>query len=486
MSSKQQKTTGQEPGLGGAEAARLSRSRNLPRLGGSVGVMHLVEHLNSSNQQVRERALFELAKLGDGRALDGLLEIMRSERDDRARDRAIRALGLLGDPRAVHPLIEYTMGEVLKAPKQIAAVALGRICEAHPEIVDGVVSHLLDRLSTHHHRVALMLGEIGDIRAVEPLAARLDAARFYYDGTYVIAALGILGKRHADAAPRILDALWRYRCRFGVVRELVDAFLVIGLQHESFAGPVVQALEEMLLDQSQGASGLRLWAHAAAARALGEIGARHTSITPQVVDILIAGLGHTDPLFLESVALALGGIDDDRASGALQEAFKLYRDDLGACLAKAMGRKGLIGPLLDAMASNAGLRSAAAEGLGASGDLRTVEPLIGLLTSEDFITRREAAKALGLLRDPRAVQPLIGVLSDGRKEVRRAAAEALGKIEKAHPGTAEPAVPDLIPLLHDETRSVREATAKTLERIQTDEAHEAVWQWRFPDAHKGA
>lgn len=89
-----------------------------------------------------------------------------------------------------------------------------------------------------------------------------------------------------------------------------------------------------------------------------------------------------------------------------------------------------------------------------------------------------------MLRSPQAVQLLIGVVSDGRKDVRRSAPEALGKIEKAFPGTAKPAVSMLISLLNDDTRSVQEAAAKTLGRIQMADAHEAVWQWRFPDAHR--
>jgi len=193
-------------------------------------------------------------------------------------------------------------------------------------------------------------------------------------------------------------------------------------------------------------------------------------------------LTSTNPMVLRDVALALGNIDDERATEALRQAFRTCRNDLRPSLAKALGQKGIIEPLIEALSSSPKLHSAAAEGLGASGDLRAVEPLMELLASDDFKTRREAAKGLGMLRSPQAIHPLIAVLTDGRKDVRRAAAEALGKIEKDHPGTAEPAVHALIPLLHDETRSVQETTAKTLECIQTAEAQDAVWHWRFPEA----
>ena len=105
-----------------------------------------------------------------------------------------------------------------------------------------------------------------------------------------------------------------------------------------------------------------------------------------------------------------------------------------------------------------------------------------MLADSDYTIRREVAKALGRLRDPQAVQPLTGILADKRREVCRVAVVALGKIEKAHPGAAEPAVSELISLLNGGTRSIQAAAAKTLERIRTAEAHEAVWQRRFPGA----
>lgn len=485
MSNKRQKTTGQEPGLGGTKAAPLSRSMNLPGLGGNVGVMHLAEHLGDPDQQVRERALFELAQVGDDRALDGLLEIMQNEQNNRSRDRAIRALGLLGDPRAAYPLIEYILDKTyLRASEQAAALALRRICDAHPEIADDVVSFLLACLPDDNGGggVALILGEIGDTRAVEPLVATL--ASGYFDvWRYGILALGMIGKKHADVAPYILNVLLEHRRdeqRRGMasIQYSIEAMCMIGLQHEDLAGQVVDALTERMLRQDffPGYFDDRRLA----ARALGELGARHASTAHSVIDALSSALERPD---MQYAALALAEIDDEHATKALKQAFKTGKQDQGTDIAIALAKKGIIEPLIEMLDSDH-LRWAAVEGLGASGNPQAVEPLIGMLARSNYIIRREAAKALGMLRSPRAVQPLMGVLSDGRKEVRRSAAEALGKIEKAHPGTIELAVPTLISLLNDETRSVQETAAKVLERIQKEGAQEAVWRWRFPDAQE--
>lgn len=486
MSSKEQEITGQEPGLGRAEATPSSRSMNLPGLGGNVGIMHLAEHLDDSNRQVREQALFGLARLGDDRALDGLLEMMQSERDIRSRDRAIRALGLLGDPRASRPLMEFVLSSTyIKASEQAAAIALRRICDARPEILDDVVLDLIASMpyDSGVGGVALMLGELGDTRTVEPLVATL-VSQHYYVWRYGVFALGMIGKKHADVAPYILDTLLKHKLdpRRGeiAVQCLSDAMCMIGLQHEDLAGKVVDALTEGLTGPIQSSGNYD--GRRTAVRALGEIGSRHPGTTKSVIDVLSSALERPD---MQYAALALAEIDDERATEALRQAFRTGKHSQRADIAIALAKKGTIEPLIE-MLTSAPLHMAAVVGLGTSGDLRAIEPLIGVLASSDFTTRREAAKALGMLRSPQAIQPLIGVLSDGRKEVRRAAAEALGKIEKAHPGTAEVAVPALISLLNDETRSVQETAAKTLGHIQTAEAHEAVWQWRFPDTQKGS
>jgi HEAT repeat protein len=73
-------------------------------------------------------------------------------------------------------------------------------------------------------------------------------------------------------------------------------------------------------------------------------------------------------------------------------------------------------------------RQQAARALAKIGDVRAVEPLIQALKQPWPTTRSEAAKALEKFADVRAVEPLIETLKDEYEEVRNAAAKALGKL----------------------------------------------------------
>ena len=99
--------------------------------------------------------------------------------------------------------------------------------------------------------------------------------------------------------------------------------------------------------------------------------------------------------------------------------------------------------MIEALANTStDVRCAAAEALGKIGDIRAVEPLIGVLQSNsskgasgvrsDDDVRCAAAEALGKIGDIRAVEPLIGVVqSNSREEVRQAAASALMRFKDA-------------------------------------------------------
>ena len=92
------------------------------------------------------------------------------------------------------------------------------------------------------------------------------------------------------------------------------------------------------------------------------------------------------------------------------------------------------------------MRYKAEEAIGKIRDPRAVEPLIGLLTSKQYLLKDKyrsaydvyvnAAKALGNIGDSRAVEPLVNLLNDQQfmhgncdcENVRKVAVEALGKI----------------------------------------------------------
>lgn len=70
----------------------------------------------------------------------------------------------------------------------------------------------------------------------------------------------------------------------------------------------------------------------------------------------------------------------------------------------------------------------AAESLARIRDPRSVEPLIGALSDEDWRVRQKAAWALGQIGDPRAVLPLRRALMHEREGVQEIILEAIDQI----------------------------------------------------------
>jgi HEAT repeat protein len=111
------------------------------------------------------------------------------------------------------------------------------------------------------------------------------------------------------------------------------------------------------------------------------------SRTSEMIERLISALDDRHPRVRESAAETLGFIPDPRSVDAL------------------------ITRLSDAAkASWRSIGATAAWALGEIGDLRAVEPLIGVLDAPHSGIQREAIQALAKLADPRAVEPLIRVM----------------------------------------------------------------------------
>jgi len=89
-----------------------------------------------------------------------------------------------------------------------------------------------------------------------------------------------------------------------------------------------------------------------------------------------------------------------------------------------------------------------------------IEPLEGLLASEDYLLREAAAGALGEIGRKESAEHLIKLLDDPEHMVRRAAAEALGQLK------ASAAKTQLIESLDpEENLVVRRAAVEALEKI---------------------
>ncbi|MEZ4359881.1 MAG: HEAT repeat domain-containing protein [Kofleriaceae bacterium] len=102
------------------------------------------------------------------------------------------------------------------------------------------------------------------------------------------------------------------------------------------------------------------------------------------------------------------------------------------------------------------VRAAAAESLGALGELAPVPALIARLADGDSAVRQQAAIALGALRDPAGFPPLAEALREGPADLRFQAATSLAEID------AVAAYEPLVAALADRDAKVAAAAAVAL------------------------
>ena len=252
---------------------------------------------------------------------------------------------------------------------------------------------------------ATALGQIGDIRAVEPLIAVLQQDEATIARESAAAALGQIGDARA-------------------VEPLIAMFKVPAMTNT-------------------------------AAAALGQIG------DARAVEPLTAAL--TEKLGFRSIADALDGLGWTPDNGPTGAAYWVAKDEWDRCV--EIGAPAV--EVLIAVLKEGGPLSGgpAAEALGKIGDARAVEPLIAALreprgrgAGDDFewlrtsgygglatamrdapvIMRARAAEALGKIGDARAVEPLTAASRSGEDAVRQAAAEALSKISGPRAADASP------------------------------------------------
>jgi HEAT repeat protein len=87
------------------EEARMAAVINLLGIG-RPSVEILIEYLEDEDWVVREAAADLLGKIGDVRAVEPLMERLRTDRDTGVKEYAVKGLGLIGDARPVEMLVE--------------------------------------------------------------------------------------------------------------------------------------------------------------------------------------------------------------------------------------------------------------------------------------------------------------------------------------------------------------------------------------------
>ena len=125
-------------------------------------------------------AVLELGQIGGPKAVELLIEAL--SRVDGVSRSAARELGRLGDARAINPLVALLGQSEVSQSVAEALVKLGAI--------DALVSALKNEVPAVRKGAAIALGEMGDVRAVDPLIEVMQADPEYAVRTAAATALG--------------------------------------------------------------------------------------------------------------------------------------------------------------------------------------------------------------------------------------------------------------------------------------------------------
>lgn len=361
----------------------LENSQNLETL------KLLVSAVGDADSQVRTTAMRALVRIG-APAVGLLVEALGNKC---TRYYAMRVLGCIGTP-AFEPLIAAFRSEDRDVP-DYAALALGDIGDIR------AVEPLMSMKNESGHLredAACALGEIGDPIAVELLIQSLKDENLRVRSP-AATALGFIGDARAiePLLPLLMDK--------DLEMTAASALCNIGSQ-------AVEPLITMLKEEN-------IRARRRAAWCLGSIGDVHAA------EPLIEAL--KDMSIAKEAGDALGRISDPGAvepllKALLKEKNKHNRWIISSALFHCGWRPGKSDA--DAAYWIAQKQCERCVEIGAP----AVERLISVLKDRNDRTRVSAARTLGKIGDSRAVKPLVAALSDRSRFVQSEAVDALGKL----------------------------------------------------------
>jgi HEAT repeat protein/beta-lactamase regulating signal transducer with metallopeptidase domain len=344
---------------------------NTARQGSAGAVVALAAALKDGDASVRLSAIRALGSIADPRAVQALIEALRTDSDATVRNTAAWALGEIESRAATAALVQAMASDRSIEVRRTAAWALGQIED--PAAVEGLTRAVRDPDAQVRETAVWALGEIESRAAVPALSAALR------DGDVAVRRLAVwaLGQIEAAEAVPALTAVLRDSDR--EVRE--NAVWALG---EIESAEAVPALATVLGDQDARVRNQAAWA-------LGQIESESgvAPLSRVLQDDSDAGVRQT-------AAWALGEIERESAMPALTAAL---RDRVPA------------------------VRAMAAWAIGQVEPGRAPAELSAALRDDDANVRSNALWALGQIGDAAAIEPL---LRDPNPEVRRAAARALG------------------------------------------------------------
>ena len=330
----QQSTPGTDP-----QAPRATQQRD-------TAVPALLSVLKDENAAVRLAAVESLGNLSDPRAVDALVQALKSDTDPRVREAAAEALGNIDSPRAVPGLIAALGSEKVSAVRAKIAWALGEIDDVRA--VEALGGAVRDPDAEVRRQVVWALGELESPAAVPLLIPALKDADVE-TRKHAAEALGEIASKDAIEAliPVTKDADAEVR------KEAVSA---LGNIEDKRALP---ALEAAVRDAN-------VEVRRQAIESIGQLDDLKSAPAA-----LIAALKDEDHEVRQSAAQALGNIEDEAAVPAL---VPLTKD------------------------ADVEVKRAAVEALSSIGGVRAIEVMAGLLKDDDPEIRKLAAEALGKKR----------------------------------------------------------------------------------------
>jgi len=159
------------------------------RVGCSARVSEVLR--SSKSARVKEAAIILLGRYGGTEAVPALVQMARSEPDDKLKMRAISALGSTNDERALDVLRDLAMGSAYadESPADSAIHALANHDNARAVTILGEVAARGQNLKARTHAIELMARRRGD-NVVDELLRLYDAVPEVAIKKYVLAALG--------------------------------------------------------------------------------------------------------------------------------------------------------------------------------------------------------------------------------------------------------------------------------------------------------
>jgi HEAT repeat protein len=431
----------------------------------------LLDSLGNSSPVIRANAARALGRLKSRTSVSALIELLQDGSPD-VRARAAEALGTIGDRTSIEPLVQKIKDHaaIVQASAGAALIKFGKA-----STMPLLNAMALERDKFALKTVLLLLGKIGDPKAVPALIAHLRSSYYIvrqaaltaltrFGGAVVSLLVPLLSFNRSD-----IEALKKDAAGHTHPEPQMRAIKALGGLEDHRAVPLLkQLVEEGLPDVQEAATealgrvGCAAWGRCCALKVLADVG--KADLVPRIIPSLD---DDSDNVRFEAVKAIgrLGGPEalapvlritaGDRADFIRAEAFRVLRAigagqpavheaavkalndqarDVRAQAAAILGvfhDKKCLPLLLKAMADAHWSVRESAENALLNFGADAVPPLLEALTSPLWTTRFRAARLLGELGDPAAVPALKKIIEfkDEKKEVRDKAEASLRKFD---------------------------------------------------------